>query len=81
MTDIDSVFKIALCARAEERRVNPRHFKCDHPGCEKAYTTNQRLKNHKLAVHSGENSKKCRVSFKVSSSNRFSPVSDRFGIR
>ena len=53
MTYIDSVLKIALCARAEERRVNPRHFKCDHPGCEKAYTTNQRLKNHKLAVHSG----------------------------
>lgn len=44
---------IALCARAEERRVNPRHFKCDHQGCEKAYTTNQRLKNHKLAIHSG----------------------------
>merc|ERR1711892_1053892 len=34
---------------SEQRRVNPRAFKCDQ--CDKAYTTNQRLKFHVTRVH------------------------------
>merc|ERR1711935_407105 len=35
--------------RSEQRRVNPRAFKCDQ--CDQAYTTNQRLKFHKIRAH------------------------------
>jgi len=35
--------------QSEQRRVNPRAFKCDQ--CDKAYTTNQRLKFHVTRVH------------------------------
>jgi len=36
-------------ARAEAMRKNPRSFPCDL--CDKSYTTNQRLKFHKLSAH------------------------------
>ena len=36
-------------ARQEARRVNPRNFACDQ--CDRAYTTNQKLKFHKMRAH------------------------------
>ena len=36
-------------AHKEESRKHPRKFKCDE--CDRAYTTNQHLKNHKISEH------------------------------
>ena len=36
---------------AEAKRINPRNFPCDK--CEMSYTTNQKLKFHKMSVHDG----------------------------
>ena len=41
---------IANECRGEARRINPRRFQCDQ--CAKCYTTNQKLKFHKLSAHS-----------------------------
>ena len=36
---------------SEAKRINPRNFPCDK--CDMSYTTNQKLKFHKMSVHDG----------------------------
>ena len=43
------LYRLNNIARQEARRVNPRNFQCDQ--CDRAYTTNQKLKFHKIAEH------------------------------
>ena len=45
------LYRLNNIARQEARRVNPRNFQCDQ--CDRAYTTNQKLKFHKIAEHEG----------------------------
>ena len=45
------IYKLNNMARQEARRINPRNFPCDQ--CDRAYTTNQKLKFHKIAEHEG----------------------------
>ena len=47
------LYKLNNIARMEARRVNPRSFQCDQ--CDRAYTTNQKLKFHKISEHQENN--------------------------
>jgi len=44
-------------ARSEALRKNPRNFSCDQ--CDRSYTTNQRLKFHKISAHGDGSKLKC----------------------
>ena len=45
--------KLTSLAQSEARRKNPRLFPCDQ--CDASYTTNQKLRFHKMRIH--ENAK------------------------
>ena len=45
------LFRLNNRAMSEAKRINPRNFPCDK--CDMSYTTNQKLKFHKMSVHDG----------------------------
>ena len=57
------LFRANQMAHAELRRKHPRSFACDQ--CDRSYTTNQKLKFHKLAVHAGEKQFQCQDCLKT----------------
>ena len=57
------LFRANQMAHAELRRKNPRSFACDQ--CDRSYTTNQKLKFHKLAAHAGEKQFQCQECLKT----------------